>query len=103
MLLDTKGTILLYDGKAKEALPFLQRAVSSATASNPDPRYCFHLALAYDRLGENRKARDALTKARQEGLTDQFLTPTDRRLLADFERKPQPSDSPDDRAGQSRR
>ena len=56
MLLDTKGTILLYDGKAAEAAPLFEKAVSAAKSAGPDPRYCFHLALAYDRLGEKRKA-----------------------------------------------
>jgi tetratricopeptide (TPR) repeat protein len=90
MLLDTKGTIFLYDDKASQAVPLLEKAVSAAKSSRPDPRYCLHLALAYDRLGEQQKARDALKKAREGGLADQILTPTDQKLLGELARKGQP-------------
>ena len=90
MLLDTKGTILLYDGKAAEAAALLAKAVSAATSTGPDPRYCFHLALAYDRLGKERQSTEVLEKARRGGLTKNVLTPTDLELLRKLEQKQQP-------------
>jgi len=47
-LLDTKGTILLYAGQLEQAVTFLEAAAQS---SDSDPRYLFHLALAYQTLG----------------------------------------------------
>jgi cellulose synthase operon protein C len=90
MMLDTKGTIFLYDGKAREAVSLLEKAVSGAKSAHQDPRCRFHLALAYDRVGEKQKALDALKKARAEGLSDQNLTPTDKNMLGELERKAQP-------------
>ncbi|HUT92892.1 MAG TPA: tetratricopeptide repeat protein [Thermoguttaceae bacterium] len=82
-LLDTKGTILLLDGQAREAVELLEEASSLAS----DPRYLFHLALAYRRTGETDKARAALGKAHEGNLTGKTLTETDRRLLAELEAK----------------
>jgi len=83
-LLDTKGMILVYDGKADEAVPLLQEA---ALAPEADPRYAFHLAVAYCRTGENDKAGAALKVARKGNLTSQVLTEKDRTLLAELEQK----------------
>jgi len=80
-LLDTKGTILLLDGKAREAVGLLEEA--SAVVS--DPRYLFHLALAYQRTGDPDKARVVLDRAHDGNLTRKTLTETDRRLLAELE------------------
>ena len=59
----------------------------AAQAPSPDPRYCFHLAVAYGRLGQLDKARAALQQARAADLDHQLLTKTDRQLLAELEKK----------------
>lgn len=83
-LMDTKGTALVYLGKANEAVECLKTAV---LVPEPDPRYYFHLAVAYDRLGEVGKAREELAKARRGELTRRVLTEMDRRLLAELDKK----------------
>jgi tetratricopeptide (TPR) repeat protein len=83
-LLDTKGTILVYNGKPEEAMPLLNEATSGA---NIDPRFFFHLSLACSGMGKMDEARAALEKARSGKLTQQFLTATDRRLLEELEQK----------------
>jgi tetratricopeptide (TPR) repeat protein len=90
MFLDTKGTILLYDGKPSEAVPLLEKAVSAAKRTGPDPRYRFHLALAYDRLEKKQQAGEVLRKSREDGLTNNILTPTDQKLLQELEQKQRP-------------
>jgi len=79
-LLDTKATILLHDGKADQAVPLLEEA----STSGDDPRYDFHLAVAYHRLGDDDKARTALETAEKGKLEAQVLTPTDRKLLQEL-------------------
>jgi len=83
-LLDTKGMILVYDQKAEQAVYFLKTA---ATALNPDPRYYFHLAVAYHRMGAADEARQALKKAQDGNLDNVILTPADRQLLRELEQK----------------
>jgi len=83
-LLDTKGMILVYDQKAEQAVYFLKTA---AAALNPDPRYYFHLAVAYQRTGAADEARQALKKAQDGNLDDVILTPADRQLLKELEQK----------------
>jgi tetratricopeptide (TPR) repeat protein len=82
--LDTKGTILMLDDKPKEAVPLLQQAAASLDA---DPRYHFHLAVAYDRARQPEKARRAFQSACKNHLIRQVLTPTDRSLLAELQKK----------------
>lgn len=83
-LLDTKGTILMLAGRTADAVPLLEKA---AAASKPDPRYSLHLAVAYGRLGEIEKARNEFRKVSRDDLVRQVLTASDRRSLADLERK----------------
>jgi tetratricopeptide (TPR) repeat protein len=83
-LLDTKGMILVFEGKADEAVPLLQEATARPRS---DPRYHFHLAVAYDRSGDAGKAREALTTARKGELTRQVLTSLDQQMLAELEKK----------------
>ena len=64
-LLDTKGTILMLDGKPADAVPLLEQAATSLAA---DPRYHLHLAVAYDRTRQPEKARTALPHCLQESL-----------------------------------
>jgi hypothetical protein len=60
-LLDTKGIILMNDGRASEAVPVLQRAVE---LSCQHPIYCLHLAKAYDIVGQGSNARSWFDKSR---------------------------------------
>ncbi len=83
-LLDTKAMILVFEGKAAEAVPLLETAASIPDA---DPRYHFHLAVAYDLLGQADKARQALKAADDGVLTRQVLTAADQKMLADLRRK----------------
>jgi len=82
-LLDTKGMILVHAKKPDQALPWLKTAAASPAA---DPRYHFHLAVAYHQLGKAEKARDALKKAREGNLEGQILTLVDRKWLAELNR-----------------
>ncbi|MGI6415831.1 MAG: tetratricopeptide repeat protein [Thermoguttaceae bacterium] len=77
-LLDTKAMILVQDGKADQAVKLLETACSHY---NPDPRYPFHLAVAYSRTGEKTKARAAYNQAIESGLEDQILTDSDQAML----------------------
>jgi tetratricopeptide (TPR) repeat protein len=83
-LLDTKGMILYFDGKLDRALVELQAAVQTP---NSDPRFCFHLAVVYGRLGQLDKSRAALQQARDADLEHQLLTKKDRQLLAELEKQ----------------
>ncbi|MDR3196884.1 MAG: hypothetical protein LBU34_03355 [Planctomycetaceae bacterium] len=60
-LLDTKGMILMNDGRSSEAVPVLQRAVE---LSCQHPIYCLHLAKAYDTIGQATNARSWFEKSR---------------------------------------
>jgi len=80
-LLDTKGTILLYQGKAKEALFLLEAAAREA---GQDARHRFHLAAAYHGAGDVLRAKQQLELAIDLNLDKQVLTPTDRRMLAEL-------------------
>ncbi|MDR0705359.1 MAG: hypothetical protein LBF88_10275 [Planctomycetaceae bacterium] len=62
-LLDTKGLILMNDGRASEAVPVLQRAVELSCQS---PIYCLHLAKAYDIVGQASAARSWFEKSRPD-------------------------------------
>ena len=85
-LLDTKAMLLVHDGEPDEAVPLLQKA---AAVAKPDPRYNFHLAVAYHRIGETEKARDALGKL-DGGLADTILTEGDRKLRTELEQSLRP-------------
>lgn len=83
-LLDTKATILLYEGRPEEAVPLLMKATQGASA---DSRFFFHLALALDRVGKPDEARTALKKALACKLAEQVLTAVELRLLKELEQK----------------
>ncbi|MEO7648485.1 MAG: tetratricopeptide repeat protein [Gemmatimonadaceae bacterium] len=78
-LFDTKATILIFEGRPKEAVNFLKAAVDS---SDTDPRYRFHLSLAYKDLNNLAQAKIELQLALQKDLVKQILTPTEQDLLA---------------------
>ena len=81
-LLDTKGMIYVYEGKGNEAVPWLQEA---ASAPGADPRFHFHLAVGYYRVGQVDEARQAFSKALDGGLRGQILTQSDRDFLKELE------------------
>jgi Flp pilus assembly protein TadD len=82
-LLDTKGAILIYSGRAREAIPLLEQAAGDPQT---DPRHHFHLALAYRDVGRLEDARRYLQRALDRQLTSQVLTSTDLRLLEELRR-----------------
>jgi tetratricopeptide (TPR) repeat protein len=81
-LLDTKGMILVYQGRTAEALTTLEKA---AVTPPHDPRHVFHLAVAYNRSGNPDKAKAALERARRMNLDRQILVESDRKQLAELE------------------
>ena len=83
-LLDTKGMLLVLEGKPGDAVPLLEQAAASTLS---DPRYHFHLAVAYDRAGRSDQARAAYRTALKNHLTRQILTPSDNEMLADLKKK----------------
>jgi tetratricopeptide (TPR) repeat protein len=82
-LLDTKGMILVHQGRPADAVDLLEQAAATEGA---DPRFGFHLAVALQQVGETGKARTALEAALNNNLRKQFLTETDNKLLAELER-----------------
>jgi Flp pilus assembly protein TadD len=78
-LLDTLGTIMVRGGENQQAISTLEEAVSGPAT---DPRYYFHLAVAYQRLGNITKAQEVLKTAHERGLDRAILTTGDRGLLA---------------------
>lgn len=83
-LLDTKGTILLYDSRPAEALPLLETATKIL---KPDPRTFLHKAAALLRTREVAAALQAFEHAREKGLDEQILTAGDRKLVEELERE----------------
>jgi Flp pilus assembly protein TadD len=81
-LLDTLGTILIRAGEPKLAVDALEEAVAGVVS---DPRYHFHLAVAYKRLGRDLDAKRELEISRQRGLEQAILTSGDRELLTSLE------------------
>jgi tetratricopeptide (TPR) repeat protein len=80
-LLDTKGAILVYNGRSSEAIPLLESATRDPRA---DPRHHFHLALAYRDQGKSEEAKAHLKTALDRQLIAQVLTATDLKLLGDL-------------------
>ena len=78
-LLDTQGAILVVGGRSSEAVGLLEAA---ARGTHSDPRHKFHLAIAYQDIGNEEKAREQLETALAQSLDKQILTPSDRKLLA---------------------
>ncbi|MEA1952002.1 MAG: hypothetical protein U9N87_11495, partial [Planctomycetota bacterium] len=81
-LLDTKATILLYDGKSSDAIKLLEKATA---APDPDPRCFFHLALAAQKSGNLDKAKKAYEQAEKRGFKASILTAKERELLVQLE------------------
>jgi len=83
-LLETKGEILLHDGRVEEALALLKE---SASAAGPDPRVLLHLAQAYRMAGKADQARKVLGDAQKRNVLQQLITPADRKLFQDLNEK----------------
>ncbi len=73
-LLDSRATVRLAQGKYNEALADSQKAVAAKATGIR----CFHLALAYDALGQTEEARGTLQRAESLGLDAQKLPPLER-------------------------
>jgi tetratricopeptide (TPR) repeat protein len=81
-LQDTKGFVLFRQGKSEEALPLFEEVAKRGGA---DPRYHFHLALAYQKSGKVDRARAALKAAKEGELESLVLTPLERTLLDELQ------------------
>ena len=81
-LLDTKAMAFVHSGRPKEAILLLEEAAASP---RPDPRFYFHLAVAYHQTGQREKASNFLEKAFEGDLLDQVLTEKDRQLLKELQ------------------
>jgi tetratricopeptide (TPR) repeat protein len=82
-LLDTLGTIEVRAGNPERAVAELEEAIAGA---GNDPRYYFHLAVAYQRANREADAEGALNTARKYGLDRAILTVGDRELLSSLEK-----------------
>lgn len=80
-LLDTRGFILLEMGNGKAAIADLQAAIAKApSVALPH----FHLAQAYQLIGEQQLARDAFDRAKSVGLEVDSLHPYERKAYRDL-------------------
>ncbi len=84
LLLDTKGMILLQQGDPQQAMACLEAAVA---IPKPDPRYYFHLAVAYLRADMRAQAEIAFRQALDQDLEGQLLMHTDKELLAQMKQE----------------
>ena len=83
-LLDTKAMVLFYGDRAKEAAELLEAAVAAPVT---DPRFFFHLAAAYDRLGDKQKAAKEFQRALAGNLDAQLLTEKDKKLRDELRKR----------------
>lgn len=81
-LMDTRGMVYLSRQQPNEAIELFQELVEQRAA---DPRFVFHLALAYRLAGKVPEAREALDRARADGLQLHTLTPWDQEQLAELD------------------
>jgi tetratricopeptide (TPR) repeat protein len=80
-LLDTKGAVLIHQGRADQAIALLEAA---ARENKSDARHRFHLAAAYRDVGNLEQAKQYLQSAIDQHLDRQFLTQLDHKLLIDL-------------------
>jgi tetratricopeptide (TPR) repeat protein len=83
-LLDTKALVLIGVGRAEEAHVILERL---CRLSNKNPRFRLHLAMALHQMNQQAESRRNLDQALQDGLSDELLTPSERRLLASVDKE----------------
>jgi tetratricopeptide (TPR) repeat protein len=81
-LVDSKGWVLMQQHKLTEAVEAFGEAL---TRSPADPRYHFHLALAYQLQGKLKEARDAFEIARRSGIESAMMPPDERSALTRLE------------------
>ncbi|MDR3232369.1 MAG: tetratricopeptide repeat protein [Planctomycetaceae bacterium] len=79
-LLDSKGLILMNNGKASEAVPILERSVQLSCQL---PIYCMHLATALDMDGRESGARRYFTQARSQLETQAPNMAADDKVMFD--------------------
>jgi tetratricopeptide (TPR) repeat protein len=78
-LLDSKALVLIGIGRDREAHEILVRLCQ---INRKSARYRLHLAMALDGLNEQAEARRNLSQALDDGLSNELLTPSERRLQA---------------------
>ena len=83
-LLDTKGVILLKRGDVLQAVEVLKQAVALPST---DPRFYFHLAVAYERNDGIDDAQSALGNALSHGLESSILTKSDKQQLHELRQR----------------
>ena len=71
-LYDTKAVVLMHGEQFEQAAELLSKEVVNSRAI--DPRFFFHLAMSYERLGKLDKARQVLAEADDLNLDTAFLT-----------------------------
>lgn len=81
LLIDTKGAILLFGKRVKEAIPLFQDAV----AASSDPRLALHLYVALNRDGRNQEADRVRNALDLNELRKALLTPDDQDELEKLE------------------
>lgn len=84
LLIDTKATLLMHLGKPREAAALLEEIVAS---EDRDPRYLFHLALAYDQLGMREQAARSFKAAQDSGLARTYLSQQEQEQVAQLDRR----------------
>jgi tetratricopeptide (TPR) repeat protein len=77
-LLDSRALVLIGVGRPAEARDILERLCHS---DRKNTRYRMHLAFALYHLNETDLSHDQIQKALQDGLEQEMLTPSERRLL----------------------
>jgi cellulose synthase operon protein C len=82
-LLDTRAVVWMYQGKLPQAIGILRELSDGAKV---DPRYCLHLAMAYQRAGAVKDARTSLGRAEASGLGSVVLTPSERAALSELQK-----------------
>ena len=81
-ILDTKALLLVRDD-TKQAIRLLLEATA---IPNPDPRFHFHLAVAYQLDGDPQAAQQAFREALDNDLSKYTLTATEKTLLNELKK-----------------
>ena len=68
----------------REAAALLEEIVAS---EDRDPRYLFHLALAYDKLGLREQAARTLKTAQDSGLAQTYLSQQEQEQVAALDQR----------------
>ena len=84
LLIDTKATLLMHLDQPREAAALLEEIVAS---EDRDPRYLFHLVLAYDKLGLREQAARTLKTAQDSGLAQTYLSQQEQEQVAALDQR----------------